>query len=110
RVVAPEVEAGSAELNVVLGDLVAKQPAGRTVAVQRHGKASGKVADPRDDDQRHLMLTLSPTDPAHLVVGDEYGVGPDAVLVETASDLETERQQVRVVDEHHPFTEGLPPQ
>ena len=53
------------------------------------------------------MLPFPPADAPDLVIGDEGGLGPDAVLVEAAANGQAHREEVGVVQEHHRFAERL---
>src|SRR5215831_16202020 len=70
-VVIDEVQAGTAEVNVVLRDFVPKQPPGRGVVLGRHVEPACKIAQPRDDDEGHILLALAPADATNLVVRNE---------------------------------------
>src|SRR5438105_2434022 len=91
----------SAKLDRALRDLLLQQAFGRGVFVAGHREPPCKIAQPRDNNQRGAVLALSPRDAADLAVRDERRIGPDAVGVEPARDLSTERQQIRVIGEHH---------
>src|SRR4051812_12042217 len=50
-----QIQPGPGEMNLVIADLVAEQPSGRAVMLERNGQAPGEVAEPRDHDQRDVM-------------------------------------------------------
>src|SRR6202035_6191237 len=83
------------ERNFVLADLVPKQAPRRPVSVARHAEAACKISQPRDDDERHVMLTLAPADAPYLVIGDEHRVRPDPVLVKAALNRAAHGKQIR---------------
>src|SRR4029077_16869698 len=53
------------------------------------------------------MLPLAPADAADLVVRNERRVGPDAILIEPATDAPGQRHEIAEVHEHHGFAECL---
>src|SRR6266508_6049397 len=64
-IVRAEIEARASEMNRVLPDFVAEQAWSRAVFVARHNETACKIAQSRDDDQRHLILPFPPADAAH---------------------------------------------
>src|SRR6266511_4568084 len=106
-VVEPEVEAGPREMNRVLADLVPQDTTGRPVLVARHFEKACKIAQSRDDDERGVVLGLTPAQAADFVVRNERRIGPDAVFVKPALDAAHERRQISVVDEHHRLADRL---
>src|SRR6185295_1461023 len=86
-VVVQQIEAGAAEMDVVPGDLVPQEAPGGRVLGPGHQETPCKIAQPRRNDERHVVLALPPRDAADLVVGDEGAVRPDAVFIESALDV-----------------------
>src|SRR5262245_50659102 len=70
-VVIDQIEAGAAEVDVVLRDLVPQQAPGGAVMLGRHLEVPCKIAQPLDDDERHLLLPFPPLDAADVLVPDE---------------------------------------
>src|SRR4029450_8379027 len=56
------------------------------------------------------VFALPHADAADFVIRNEGAVRPNTVLVEPAPNAKIERQQIRIVQEHHDFAESLPTQ
>ena len=67
-VVIEEVQAGATEMDVVFRDLVPEQAPGCGVVLRWHVETACKIAQPRDDDERHLLLALTPLNAADVLV------------------------------------------
>src|SRR5436190_13102002 len=93
-VVIEQIEAGPAEMNVVLGDLVPEQAPGPRVFADRDDETACKIAQPRSDDQDDVVLAFPPRNAADFVVRNERRLRPDAVLVEPARDAPAHRKQI----------------
>src|SRR5712692_8151300 len=70
-VMVAEIEPGSGKVDVVRGDLVAQEPPRGAVVFERYDEAPREIAQPRNHDQRDVVLSFPPADAADLVVRNE---------------------------------------
>src|SRR4029079_8639757 len=102
-----QVEARAHERDLVLANLVTERSAGRTVVLEGNRQPARQIPETGDDDERRRVLSLAPGQPADFVVRDKGGIGPEAVAIKAAANARAERNEVRVVEEHHALAEDL---